>query len=136
MTEALVLPICLFAIFRLIGVPRSQAILRRWASRLTTVPDTASVGDRIRNVCRAQQVVRRATGLGGSCLVQSLTLWAMLLRRGVSTDLRVGFRKSEGKIRGHAWIEHDGVPVNETLGEAQSYVPHEDPFSFDLRSCL
>ena len=86
----------------------------------------------IRNARRAQRIIQRNTRVSGNCLVRSLTLWAMLLRRGLPTDVRVGFRKRDNRIEGHAWIEHQGDPINETLTEARSYAPYERPVTFDL----
>jgi hypothetical protein len=60
-----------------------------------------------------------------------MTLWAMLLRRGVELDLRVGFRKKAGKTEGHAWVEYDGIPINERESEARTFEVYEAPVHFD-----
>lgn len=135
--EALVLPIFILVGFRLIGVPRTQGLMRRWALRGKALANTVSACPgrqelEIRNACRAQRIVKRATGIPGNCLVNSLTLWTLLLRRGISTDLRIGFRKREGQIEGHAWIELDEAPVNESLSKTLTFAPYETPVSFDL----
>lgn len=129
--EALVLPAMIWLSFRTIGVPRTQGLLRRWATAGTTNHSVFGIAA-IQRARRAQTLVRRNIGLSGNCLVRSLTLWAMLLRRGVSTDLRVGFRKRDGAVQGHAWLEYADAPVNEAIDEARSYVPYEKPISFDL----
>jgi hypothetical protein len=64
-------------------------------------------------------------------LCRSLTLWALLLRRGIGTDLRVGFRKKDGTIEGHAWIEHAGIPLNEIPDIVQTYCAAGEPVSYD-----
>ena len=56
----------------------------------------------------------------------------MLLRRGLSPTLRVGFRKREGEIQGHAWVELDGVPINEAQSETATFVIYDEPASFDV----
>lgn len=56
----------------------------------------------------------------------------MLLRRGIETDLRIGFRKRDGKIEGHAWIEDNGLPINESQKEIQTYAIYDRPIHFDL----
>ncbi len=77
------------------------------------------------------------TGIGGNRLVRSLTLWTMLLRRGVSTDLRVAFRKLNEKIGSHAQLQYEGTRINETVREAQTYQPFDRPINYDyLRSHL
>ena len=130
--EALLLPVLVFGGFRAIGVPRTQHILRRWANRARLHSDTFTAVEQIRGALLAQKVVQRSTGVAGNCLVRSLTLWAILLRRGIVTELRVGFRRFEGRIQGHAWIEYQGRPINESLTKARLYAPYDGPMSFDL----
>jgi hypothetical protein len=47
------------------------------------------------------------------CLTRSLLLARLLRRRGVATDLRVGVRRSPDALEAHAWLERDGVPIND-----------------------
>jgi hypothetical protein len=129
--EALILPLAISAGFHLAGVPQTQGWLRRW-TRIGRRPSAQDAVVNIRLACRAQQRVMRTTGILGPCLVRSLALWAMLLRRGLPVHLRVGFRKREGKIEGHAWVEHNGIPVNEDVDEARTFKVSDQPFSFDL----
>lgn len=49
-----------------------------------------------------------------TCLRRSLLLWAFLLRSGVASELRLGFRNSNGRFEAHAWVEWNGVPLNDT----------------------
>lgn len=128
--EAMTLPIVIPLGFRILGVPRTQGLLRRWA--LSGKMPATGKKPGVRDACRAQKIIRRTTGIGGNCLIRSLTLWTMLLRRGISTDLRVGFRKQDGRIEGHAWVEMDDSPLNETIAETRTFVPYGQPVSFDL----
>jgi hypothetical protein len=129
--EAVLLPVAVSSGFRLVGVPRTQAWVRRWTLRRKTRPEVAT-GDVIGMACRAQRRVSRTAGILGPCLVRSLTLWAILTRRGVEVSLRVGFRKRDGKFEGHAWVEHDQSPINENESEARTYTVSEQPACFDL----
>lgn len=131
--QALVLPCCIWLGFRLAGVSRTQALLRGWATHTTPGrTDDEETTMRIHDARRAQRLVKRTVGISGNCLVRSLTLWTLLRRRGVHTDLRVGFRKRSGRIEGHAWLEFHDAPINETVAEASSYVPYHQPVTFDL----
>lgn len=130
--EALLLPPLISLGFRLFGVPRTQARVRRWATAGRDRFPAAGADDIIRMARRAQGRVNRATGVLGPCLVRSLTLWAILLRRGIDVDLRVGFRKRNGKVEGHAWVERGQIPINENAGEIGTYHIHDQPVSFDL----
>jgi hypothetical protein len=131
--EALVLPVAISLGFKLLGVPRTQACLRRWSLRRNTHPEIAAP-DIVGMACRAQRRVSRTTGILGPCLVRSLTLWTILTGHGVEVTLRVGFRKRDGKFEGHAWVEHDQSPLNENESEAKTYTVGEQPACFDLWS--
>jgi len=50
-----------------------------------------------------------------NCLHRSVTLWWLLLRRGVDTEIRIGVRRKEGGdgLDFHAWVEHEGLVIND-----------------------
>lgn len=48
-----------------------------------------------------------------SCLAKSLTLWWLLGRQGISSTLRIGIRKENGKFEAHAWVEREGRALHE-----------------------
>lgn len=48
-----------------------------------------------------------------TCLQESLVLWSLLGRQGIASELRVGVRKQGDKFEAHAWVERDGVALNE-----------------------
>ena len=50
-----------------------------------------------------------------TCLHRSLTLWWLLRRQGIASELRIGVRKQEGRFEAHAWVEHEGVALNDGL---------------------
>jgi hypothetical protein len=49
----------------------------------------------------------------GNCLSRSLTLWWLLRRQGLESDLRIGVSTSGGQFAAHAWIEYEGVVIND-----------------------
>src|SRR5215831_3763356 len=87
---------------------------RRWQSFLARRAPLA--GGRDRNAAQtlhlarlAVHSVRRASRFSpwpANCLQQSLTLGWLLGRRGIDTELRIGFRKEGGRFEAHAWVEH------------------------------
>jgi hypothetical protein len=84
-----------------------------------------------RSISKAQRTVRRSCGIEGTCLVRSLALWALLKKHGVEAEIRIGLRKREGSLEGHAWVEFDGVAMNEDGAEAGSYKPYAGRIDFD-----
>lgn len=55
----------------------------------------------------------------------------MLLRFGLAADLRLGMRSREGRMEGHAWLEYQGVPINEDSDLIRTYQVYPRPISFD-----
>ena len=48
-----------------------------------------------------------------TCLTRSLLLGWLLQRRGVASQLCIGVRFTQGMLDAHAWVECDGLPVND-----------------------
>lgn len=63
-----------------------------------------------------------------SCLEESLALWYLLRVAGLRPKLRIGVRKSEAKFEAHAWIELDGVPLNEPEQSHKHYAAFDAEF--------
>jgi len=59
----------------------------------------------------------------GNCLSQSLTLSRLLRAHGHGGQLRIGARRGATGLEAHAWVEHDGRPLNDAADVAQRYVP-------------
>ena len=53
-----------------------------------------------------------------ACLSRSLTLWWLLRRRGIESQLRLGVRKGEQGLDAHAWVELAGQVVNDAADVA------------------
>jgi len=64
-----------------------------------------------------------------TCLAKSLTLWCLLGRQGIASQLRIGARKQDGKFEAHAWVERDGVAVNEPDDHHRHYAAFDKAFS-------
>jgi hypothetical protein len=74
---------------------------------------------------RIAQLVALASRHGlarGNCLSQSLTLQRLLGGAG-ATQLRIGARQGPAGLEAHAWIEHEGLPLNDTADVAERYAP-------------
>lgn len=67
-------------------------------------------------------------GLGRPmCLARSMALRWMLRRAGIDSELRIGVRKSPAGpgIEAHAWIERNGLALNDTHTVRQRYAVFE-----------
>jgi hypothetical protein len=104
---------------RTLGLARFHARLRR--SRAAT-HDAMTLRD-IRTLGDLVNVAARHTLFPASCLTRSLLLEWLLHRRGVPSQLRIGVRFSRGALAAHAWVECEGVPVNDRLDVANQFTP-------------
>lgn len=71
-----------------------------------------------------------------TCLERSLALWWLLGRRGILCELRIGARKLEGKFEAHAWLECDGVALNEPQQEHRHYAVFDAGFPLQSSETL
>lgn len=130
--QTVLLPVAILAGIRLGGVARTQKWLRSWSAAPNVLTPVAGDTRRIiSEALRAQRVVRRWSGVGGSCLVRSFTLWALLRKRGLETQIRIGMRKRKNATEGHAWVEYEGKPINETGAEVATYSVYHESIAFD-----
>lgn len=111
---------------RWIGFKRVCHLLTRGSAQATPMhsPDQ---GQLIIQQC--EQALHRAVHYGlyrGNCLSQSLTLWWLLQRQGVNSDLRIGVRTVAGCFQAHAWIEYQGQPLHEVPDVHQHYTAFPD----------
>ncbi|MGH9743790.1 MAG: lasso peptide biosynthesis B2 protein [Candidatus Acidiferrum sp.] len=116
---AAILPL-ISASLRLRGFRKTQAFLQRFLSH-PSPPGNAAGPQKMspRTELSTESTARmvRAAGrrsLGrATCLEESLTLWWLLGRQGVGSELRVGVRKNGEKFEAHAWVECAGMALNE-----------------------
>ena len=94
---------------RVWGLSRFQAFLERGkaaAGNDMSLPDIRALGELV-------NIAARHTLGPRTCLTRSLLLGWLLRRRGVASNLRIGVRLTNGALDAHAWVECDGVPVND-----------------------
>ena len=95
---------------RILGLPRFQAWLLKAPARLDlslTLPVIKALGE-------AVNIAARHTPFPATCLTRSLLLGWLLRRRNVASKLRIGVRLTQGMLDAHAWVECEGVPVNDS----------------------
>ncbi len=68
------------------------------------------------DVARWVRMIHRMGGrpYGASCLDRSVFLWFLMRQRGLDGRIRVGVAFDGGRLDGHAWVEHNGVVLNDT----------------------
>jgi hypothetical protein len=97
---------------RLRGFRKTQAFLQRFLSSSNNQADS-SAADRAALAARmVRAAVRHSVG-HPTCLEESLALWWILGRQGIASELRIGVRKQNEKFEAHAWVEREGIALNE-----------------------
>ena len=51
--------------------------------------------------------------LKGRCLSQSLVMRFLLGRQGIASELKIGVNQNMGKFDAHAWLEKEGILLND-----------------------
>ena len=60
-----------------------------------------------------------------TCLHRTLALWWLLRRRGIESDVRIGTVRTETGLAAHAWLERDGVALNDAADVGERFAAFE-----------
>jgi hypothetical protein len=96
-------------------------------------PPAGPAADRARRLAWAVDAVERRVPWRANCLDRSVTLWWLLLRCGIASELRIGVRRRPGTPVGsrtldfHAWIERDGDVLNDLPDVRQRFATFDRP---------
>jgi hypothetical protein len=114
---------------KLRGFQATQAALKKILPR--PLPEQ-SPGDEKQLVALTAHMVNAADRNGllhPSCLAKSLTLWWLLARQGITSQLRIGIRKEVEMFEAHAWVERGGIALNEPEEHHHHYAAFDAAFS-------
>lgn len=111
---------------RLFGLRQWQSFLGRWGgSSRATPPAAGELLERAQSFSRMVAAASREGLVKGNCLSRSLLLWWLLRREGAEARLRIGVRPTPAGVEAHAWVELDGVVLNDTQDVHQQFPPFE-----------
>jgi Transglutaminase-like superfamily len=116
---------------RLRGFRATQSSLQKRLPRAPTGISDQSSGTTAESTALTARMVRSAahrTWGRAACLEQSLALWWLLGRQGIASRVRIGTRKTEQKFEAHAWVECDGVALNESEEPHRHYAAFDEAF--------
>lgn len=98
---------------RVLGLPRLQVWLRH---RPLAIPCASALAlPEIQALGEAVNIAARHSPFPATCLTRSLLVGWLLRRRGVGSELHIGVRLMQGLLEAHAWVECEGIPVNDRL---------------------
>jgi len=95
------------------GFRATQAALQRFLPNSKAKAKSPNAWERAKLTAHMVYAADRHGLVHPTCLALSLTLRWLLERQGIESHLRVGIRKENGKFEAHAWVERDGVALNE-----------------------
>ena len=116
--QSLALSLLSVIALRLIGFRRWKKIIKAASGGLGPAEATSSRRDlRVaESYASVVDMVARNTPWGlVTCLPRSLTLWWLLRRHGIESELRIGVRTDDERLLAHAWVVCGGA----VIGEAQ-----------------
>jgi hypothetical protein len=106
---------------RLRGFQPTRITLQKNLSPSLTQMDSYSLSNKAALTAHLVNAADRHGLVHPSCLAKSLTLWWLLGRQGIRSRLRIGIRKEQGKLEAHAWVEREGVALNEPEEQHRHY---------------
>ena len=124
--------LALFILLPMFCLGLSKVGLRRFHTWLDCFPvsrrsplnltEAAALGQSVN--CAATCVLGAA-----NCLTRSLLLRWLLHFFGTASDLRIGVRFDNGKFAAHAWIEKDGIHLNDQPEVVSGFAAFYQPVS-------
>jgi hypothetical protein len=111
------------------GFKATQAALQRFLSKEHPTCDAAFESQVSALTAHMVNAADRHGPVHPSCLAKSLTLWWLLARQGITTQLRIGIRKNEEKFEAHAWVDRAGAALNEPDEHHHHYAAFDAAFS-------
>lgn len=111
------------------GFQATKNSLLGLTEELPTSLDANEIAERTRLTARMVRAAARH-GVGKpSCLEESLVLMHLLRTQGIASQMRIGVKKNVTKFEAHAWVECDGVALNESEALHDHYASFEAEFS-------
>ena len=114
---------------KLRGFTKTRAALQRVLPASNSPLDSDFVRVRAALAARMVNSADRHGPVHPTCLTKSLTLWWLLARQGIASDLRIGVRREQGKLEAHAWVERDGIALNEAEEGHRHYAAFDAAFT-------
>lgn len=111
------------------GFQATRDALLRGVAKQPLPDESRNCRDRVEMIAR---MVRAAAhhGVGSpSCLEESLVLLHALAKQGIPAQLRIGVKRDQPKFEAHAWVECEGVALNESDALHDHCTPFEIEFS-------
>jgi hypothetical protein len=106
-----------------------EALQTRFSLKSSAETAEEKAAETVKRTCRMVRAGARYGISRPTCLVESLALWYLLQMQSVPACLRIGVRKMREKFEAHAWVEYEGVALNQSEEVHQHYGAFDSGFS-------
>jgi hypothetical protein len=96
----------------LMNFQRLRSLLLRFSSVSPDVCGDAAL-EQASTTSRLVQAAASRMHFNITCLARSTTLWWLLRRQGIASEIRIGVNQQEGEFQAHAWVEIDSIVLND-----------------------
>lgn len=119
-----ILPVIVLGL-RLLGYQRLRSLLLRLSSAPPDHTHTTLILQQGQETARLTQAAASRLPFWVSCLAQSITIWWLLRRQSLASDIRIGVNRNDGDFQAHAWVEINGIILNDKADVHQRYSPFD-----------
>ena len=88
----------------------------------STAQDTSPV---LQMTCRMVRAAEHYSPGQATCLEESLLLWYLLQSQSIPAVVCIGVRKQSERFEAHAWVEQNGIALNQQDHEHRHYAAFE-----------
>ncbi len=115
------------ATLRIRGYNKTREWLQTRLDRQAIIsPEAPGIPAQVEMTCRMVRAAEHYSFVRVTCLEESLLLWYLLQSQGIDVAIRIGVRKPQGNFEAHAWVERDGVALNQTDEQHRHYHPFDN----------
>ena len=84
-------------------------------------PPDAENTQQARDIARIVSIAARHGLYRATCLRRSLLFWWFLRGRGIQSRVCFGVRKMDHQLEAHAWVEYQGIVINDSERVREAY---------------
>lgn len=124
--RAIMLLLVIRTMLRVTGYKRTQQWLQKRLERRTAIPSQMPGSSSwLEMTCRMVRAADYYSPGHATCLEESLTLWYLLRAQNIPAVVRIGVRKQSNRFEAHAWVEQNGIALNQQEEQHRHYAPFD-----------
>jgi hypothetical protein len=115
----------------ILGYACLREIVEKLIPRKSTVPvhQDSSIFQKAQKIAWVVSIAAQHGFYKGTCLRRSLVTWIFLRREQIDSDIFFGVRITDHQLEAHAWVEYQGMVVNDTTEIGSVFRPLVDTLS-------